>query len=1072
MPAALARHDKILDRAVVANRGRVFSTAGDGRAAAFATAGDAIAAALSAQRDLVTQGWAATGPLLVRMGLHTGPAEERNGDYLGPTVNRAARLMAVAHGGQIVCSRVTAELIGDELPDGADLTDLGEHRLRDLTRPEHVLQLTHASLPIDFPPLTSLDASQTNLPVQASAFVGRGDQLEEVATALVDSRIVTLTGVGGVGKTRLALQVAAEALPSYRDGAWLVELGPTVDPDAVSEVAATALGVTQLQGRSITDSLLDFLTLKRVLIILDNCEHLLDAAARVAETIISACPSVALLATSREGLGVAGERILAVRSLELPPEDGELKRVAEAEAVRLFAQRAGEAKADFGISTENAPAVAALCRRLDGIPLAIELAAARVRSLTPAELATRLDDRFRLLAGGRRTAVERHQTLRRAIDWSYDLLPEIEQRALRRLSVFAGGFSIPAAEAVIRSDDIDVAAVFDILGHLVDKSLVLAEPEGESTRYRLLETIRDYAEGHLEAAGEAEALRRRHAEHYASFAEQAHRGLRSREEAAWTLRVEADLDNLRAALAWSVATGDVSLALRLVKPIALHGTRIGYAAISWARPVVAMPGASDHPLFPEALDSVAWSFAHQGDLEGAAALARQALAVAQSQDLGGLTMCRALNTVAGVALYRLLAPQAHQEAERWVELARSLDDDYELAIALSTVATVRRLVGDIKGGSEAAEEALARARRIGNPHALAVSALVAGGSFHDLDPRRALQHYEAAIEAGTPVGSDLVVGAALSMSSGLLLEQGDWRAASRTEVRAFEHFHRAGDRHQAELALALLAVDLAAGGVHEPAALMSRGFHVILPGSAAEWQKEAEDRLRSRLGEERFAELATRGEDMDHEELATFIRREVEPLLVEDEESRASVAPSGINEFRREEDVWLLTYDRRSCRLRDAKGLQYLAVLLAQPGQEIHVFDLVGSGISGGRSGEVLDARAKAGYRQRLAELEAEETEATEWGDSVRADRARLEAEAITAQLAAAYGLGGRPRSGADPTERARKAVANRIRDSLARIDDAYPSLGRHLRNSVHTGTFCSYQPERPTIWNRGRASS
>jgi predicted ATPase len=395
------------------------------------------------------------------MGLHTGEVEERAGDYLGSAVNRAARLMAVAHGGQVVCSSVTAGLV-----DGAVMVDLGEHRLRDLSMPQRVFQLGDDR----FPPLRSLEAFASNLPAQTTRFVGRSEKLDEVASALEAARVVTLTGVGGVGKTRLALQVAAEVLPRYRDGAWLVELAPLVESGGLVEVVAASLGVPERPGQPLAASVSDFLRSRRMLIVLDNCEHLLSPVAGFVIHVVSACPEVSILATSREGLGIVGERMLVVPSLTLPQGTG-VEGISDAEAVRPFIDRARDAKSTFALTSSNATAVDQLCRRLDGIPLAIELAAARVRSMSPAELAERLDERFRLLGGGRLTAVERHQTLRRAIDWSFELMSESEQAALRRAAVFAGTFSLGSAEAVIGGDDLDELEFLEILGRLVDKSL-------------------------------------------------------------------------------------------------------------------------------------------------------------------------------------------------------------------------------------------------------------------------------------------------------------------------------------------------------------------------------------------------------------------------------------------------------------------------------------------------------------------------------------------------------------------------------------------------------------------------
>jgi len=401
MRAALARHDKLVRAAIEDCGGVVFSTMGDGMAAAFANASDAVRAALDAQEALA-------GVLPVRMGLHTGEAEVRDGDYFGTTVNRCARLTAVAHGGQVVCSEATASLVRDAFP--ASLADLGEHRLRDLARPVRVFQVGEGR----FPALRTLDAFPGNLPLQLSSYIGREKELERAAAALADSRIVTLTGVGGVGKTRLALQVAAEVLPRFTDGAWLVELAPVRDPEGVPDAVAAVFEVTPRSGQSLLQALVEFLRGKQLLLVVDNCEHLLEPAATLIEALERSCSHLAVLATSREGLGIDGERMLAVPSLVSPKADASPEAVAEAAAVRLFVDRAQAVKAEFSVTGDNAAWVAQVCRRLDGVPLAIELAAARVQAMTPAELARRLEQRFEVLAGGKRGAVERHQTLRAA----------------------------------------------------------------------------------------------------------------------------------------------------------------------------------------------------------------------------------------------------------------------------------------------------------------------------------------------------------------------------------------------------------------------------------------------------------------------------------------------------------------------------------------------------------------------------------------------------------------------------------------------------------------------------------
>ena len=523
MKPALARHDEILRDAIESHDGFVVKTTGDGFHAAFAAAHDAIDAAVAGQLTLAQEQWGETGPLRVRMGIHSGPAESRGGDYYGTAVNRAARLMSVAHGGQVVVSLATNELVRDS---PVQLVDLGEHRLQDLGQPERIFQVAHADLSAEFAPLRSLDSYASNLPLQMTSFVGRGRELVEITKAFDDTRVVTLTGVGGVGKTRLAVQVGAELLPRFGDGVWLCELGPVADRGLVPEVVAAALGVQQRPGMSLAESILAACRNRELVLVLDNCEHLLDAAATLVEAMVRACPGVCVLATSREGLGVSGERILVVRSLGLPATDGlPGDSVEEADAVRLFCDRAVSARDGFVLGADNVDAVAQICDRLDGIPLAIELAAARVRMMTPGEIADRLDERFRLLTGGARTAVERHQTLRQAVDWSYDLLAPREQELLNRLGVFAGGFTLDAAESVAAGGGIETFDVLDGLGQLVDKSLVVADATPVGTRYRLLETIRQYALERLDDTGETDTTRRRHATWCAGFVAQASVGI-------------------------------------------------------------------------------------------------------------------------------------------------------------------------------------------------------------------------------------------------------------------------------------------------------------------------------------------------------------------------------------------------------------------------------------------------------------------------------------------------------------------------------------------------------------------
>jgi predicted ATPase/class 3 adenylate cyclase len=552
MTAALARFNQTVSEVIAAHGGvrPVEQGEGDSFVAAFARASDAVACALELQR-------APLAPIGLRIGVHTGEVQLRDeGNYIGPTVNRTARLRDLAHGGQTVLSAATEDMVVDRLPAGAWLTDLGTHPLRDLPRPERVSQLCHPDVRIDFPPLrTASTVAAQHLPVQLTSFIGREAQITDVGQILAENRLVTLTGAGGAGKTRLAIEVAAHVAGDFGDGVWYVDLAPITDPDLVPVAVVRALGLPDQPGRSTMDTLVRFVHDRRMLIVLDNCEHLLDAAAALVVAMLAACPQLTVLTTSREPIGVAGEVSWRVPSLSL-----------EDEAMKLFTDRVRRARPDFSITDDNAAAVAEICRRLDGMPLAIELASARVRALTLTEILDGLHDRFRLLTGGARTAVRRQQTLRASVDWSHALLTDPERILFRRLAVFMGGFDLEAGQAVCGGGDVQHYQVLDLLALLVDKSLVVAENTSGRTRYRLLETVRQYALEKLSESGEADAVRGRHRDHYTAMAAlldtSAQAGHKRRLEQA-----EIEIDNLRAAFAWCCEHSDVDLALALASSL-------------------------------------------------------------------------------------------------------------------------------------------------------------------------------------------------------------------------------------------------------------------------------------------------------------------------------------------------------------------------------------------------------------------------------------------------------------------------------------------------------------------------
>jgi predicted ATPase/class 3 adenylate cyclase len=543
---ALATHHGLLRTAIQEGQGQVVDTQGDAVSAAFPRARNALLAAIAAQRAVQAHPWPDETAPKVRIGLHTGEPVTAETGYVGMDVHRAARIAAAGHGGQILVSDVTHGVVARDLPEGVGLRDLGEHRLRDLANPLRLFQVVASDLPTDFPPLRSLDTNRHNLPIQLTSFIGRTREIAEVKRLLCTARLVTLTGAGGAGKTRLALQAVADMVESYRDGVWLAEFAPIADPALVPKTVASALNVPEQPGRDLTETLVDALRLKAPLLLLDNCEHLLAACRDLAAALLRKCPQVRILATSREGLGVPGETVWRVPSLSVPEDIRHIPGPTELvgyDAVRLFVDRAVTTTPGFTVTSKNALAVAQVCRRLDGIPLAIELAAARVKVLAVEQIAARLDDRFRLLTGGSKTVLPRQQTLGAAIDWSYHLLSETERLLLGRLSVFAGGWPLDAAEGVCAGGNVEATDILDLLTSLVDKSLVLAETQCGEARYRLLETVRQYARDRLAEAGEEADVRTRHRAWYVALAERAEKEPRGPRQRIWR-----EHENLRAAL--------------------------------------------------------------------------------------------------------------------------------------------------------------------------------------------------------------------------------------------------------------------------------------------------------------------------------------------------------------------------------------------------------------------------------------------------------------------------------------------------------------------------------------------
>ena len=661
MRHALARHDALLRACIEDHGGHVFKTAGDAFHAAFVRPDQALDAALAAQTALHAQPWPLPEgeALRVRAALHAGEAEQRGGDYFGAPLGRTARLLGAAHGGQTLLSETLASLLPPVLESGAVLRSLGRHRLKDLAQPQEIFQLAHPSLPDAFPPLRSLEAFTHNLPSQLSSFIGREQEIGAARRLLGETRLLTLTGTGGAGKTRLALQVAAEVIEDYADGVWLVEMAPLSDPALLPQAVAAVLGVGEGGGeRALAETLTDTLRPKSLLLVWDNCEHLVDACAHLAETLLRACPGLRLLATSREALEIGGEAVLPVPPLALPPDaqNATAEALANCDSVRLFVERATAVQPTFHLGAGNIAAVAQVCARLDGIPLALELAAARVKTLSAEQISGRLDDRFRLLTGGSRTALPRQQTLRALIDWSYDLLAPAEKVVLRRLSVFAGGWPLEAAESVCAGDGVEDWEVLDLIARLVAKSLVVAEaPEEGRVRYRMQENLRSYAQERLAEAGEVEALSARRRDWFLALAEEAEPNLSGPEQGSWLNRLERDHDNLRAALAFSHDHADGGEAgLRLAGSLWKFWYMRGY--------------------FSEGRGFLERALARSGDIDPV--LRAKAL-----RRLGTLT--EAQDHTTAVSYY-----------EEGLSIYKSLNDDFGIALTLNSLGNIASSQGD------------------------------------------------------------------------------------------------------------------------------------------------------------------------------------------------------------------------------------------------------------------------------------------------------------------------------------------------------------------------------------------
>ena len=838
-----------------------------------------VRAVLQMQRELTARNWPEGEQVRVRMGVHSGEASETAAGLVGLDVHRAARLAGVAYGGQVVFSSSAAALVQDVLPDGTSLRDLGHHRLKDLGRPEQVFQLQAPGLQPEFPPLRSLDnpALPNNLPAQPARFVGRERELSELRRLVEDRRLVTLTGAGGAGKTRLAIQLAAELLDGSDDGVWLVELAPVSDEDAVASTILDVLGMATRSGQPPLDTLVTGLASQQALIVLDNCEHLIGACAKVADAILRYCSEIRLLTTSREPLGIAGETIYRVPSMSLPDEDGDPGEVDPygSDAVALFAERAAAQGAGFVLDRAAVPLVAQICRRLDGMPLAIELAASRLRGLSLADLNDRLDQRFRLLTGGGRNVLPRQQTLLATVDWSYSLLTAPEQQLLRRLSVFVDGFQLDAAEAVCAGGDLDAFAVTDLVVSLVDKNLVVAEPADGALRYRLLETIRQFAKERLiESDGpEADELSQAHCRYFLSVAETAGAEFAGPKQVRWIRRLNAEQGNIWRAVDYAAGAPNVPEGTEQV-------LRFGAALVrSWSEntqreravgalaPVLERPEARADPSLRSAVLSSAAMIARGVDMELALRLGEEAMEIAEQLGDDRL-LIEAGHVLCAVLYFAGMPERGLAYGEVAAERARRSGDDSLLGPSLIFLLMCTDQVRPDRTEALAAE-AIACVERSGDQG-------LAGGLYNNAgvfslrkgdlpSARRFLQRAE---EANRAVGLPNPV-PMINLGWVLRLE-GDEAGTADAFRRALRDSHRGGDRPDIPYATLGLACHASDTGDWRRAAVL-HGFADAFLGSSGEpWQdpedvfrQQSLDEVRVHLGDADFQAEYARGTRLD-----------------------------------------------------------------------------------------------------------------------------------------------------------------------------------------------------------------
>ncbi|HVE76542.1 MAG TPA: LuxR C-terminal-related transcriptional regulator [Actinomycetota bacterium] len=875
---ATRSHDRIVDEAIGRNAGVKPKDQGEGDSflAAFSRPSDALAAALEIQQTLIAEG----SPIRLRMALHTGEVQLRNeSNYIGVAINRTARIRAAGHGAQILLSQVTHDLVADRLPMGVTFKDLGVHRLKDLSRPERIFQVLHPDLPHEFPLLRSLDYLPNNLPVQRTSFIGRTRELEELQSLLDATRLLTLSGSGGAGKSRIALQLGAEVLDRFEEGVWFVALAPVQDEEGVAKQTATALGLAETQ----TGLLPKFIGSKKMLVILDNAEHVLDATGNLSATLLDSCPELRIVVTSRAPLAIEGETTYRVPSLTLPEEDSRvpIESLSEYEAVQLFMDRAAKARPNFKLDAQNAEMVAKICRRLGGIPLALELAAARIRVLSPHQILEGLADRFRLLTGSTRAVMPRQQTLRASVDWSHDLLDETERGVLRRLAVFSAPFDLDAAEVVASSEALPGLQVLDVLTQLVDKSLVVAGEGETTTRYSMLETIREYATERLDDSGEKREVLERHRDHYLRWIQATDDFLYSEwtdpdVDLAETLHV-SQWQNAESALEWTLDTGDGATPFRFLAS-GLWGAHMG-AGRDWQRHFERADEIAPEPSVDKARaygQAGMLSFLYP-DWSAWASHAFVGLEMLRSfpEVESGKYLPSALSWAGAVAVYSDRA-KARALLEEGVEASDRYGDTYWRADNEVTLGFLRVMQGEVDEGLADLRSSVDAGRRIKNMHLLSYALFSTGLNYYLLGrTEEALPYYEEAIPSMRRYRPEKVwLQWALDHISGILIEldrAGEARAYLEEAIEVSRDYDLEGGNYWHVL-LSLARVEELEGSIDQS---RTRYSQVAEANKADPWTHSPAlsqlGHLESRQGE------TERAEDLFKQALTEA--REIEPRM-------------------------------------------------------------------------------------------------------------------------------------------------------------------------------------------------